>query len=289
MTALDMMEDSFPHGTTDGYRQGCRTNHCPAPIVCHVVRTRYASDWTFRKRIDAGWTAAEILAQDEVETVAATAAERASMEWQRWSRRDREHLARLHGEGYTYRIIARTLGRTTTGVATAAKRMGLTEAGRKRVNSAVVTEKGIVRMPWTDDALAELRRLTDEGVADEKIAAVLGRSKHAIHTKRNELKWHKQKAEKVIPHGSYAGYAAGCGKSPDCPSTPTCHEAAVVYWREQSEAKRRDAGTEPRKRFTEDDFAQVRELHAQGMTRRAIAAQVGMSGAYVGRIVKAAA
>ena len=244
MSALDMLEDGFPHGTVDGYTRGCRTNHCPAPITCSVVRTRYVSDWAFRKRVDAGWTAEQITEQDAVEAEAARVVARAV------ARREREK-ARAK--------------------AARAKRPARTGVGR----------------PWTDEDVAQLRRLTAACVSDVDIAERLDRGKHAVHTKRNELGIRRPDRDKTIPHGSYGGYAAGCRT--DCPSTPSCHEQAKVYWRDQSEAKRRENGAPPVKRYTEADYARVREMHAQGLSRREIAARVGMSGAYVGRLVRAAA
>ena len=204
MTALDMLDDSFPHGTMNGYRQGCKTGHCTAPITCSTVRTRYVSDWAFRKRVDAGWTAAQIQEADAAEAEAAKVAARAER------RRDREKAA-----------------------AKARRRAMPARTGRGR--------------PWTDEDVAELRRLTAACVSDVDIAAQLDRSKDAIHTKRNDLGLKRPDREKTIPHGTYAGYAGGCGKSPDCPSTPTCHEAAVVYWRDAAEKKRRAEGVPVRK------------------------------------------
>ena len=54
MSTLDLLDDSFPHGTPDGYRRGCRTAACPALIPCRTVHTRYAGDFSFAKLIDAG-------------------------------------------------------------------------------------------------------------------------------------------------------------------------------------------------------------------------------------------
>lgn len=64
MSTLDLLDDSFPHGTPDGYRRGCRTAACPALIPCRTVHTRYAGDFSFAKLIDAGTPLAEILERD---------------------------------------------------------------------------------------------------------------------------------------------------------------------------------------------------------------------------------
>ena len=64
MSTLDLLDDSFPHGTPDGYRRGCRTAACPALIPCRTIHTRYAGDFSFAKLIDAGTPLAEILERD---------------------------------------------------------------------------------------------------------------------------------------------------------------------------------------------------------------------------------
>ena len=67
MSTLDLLDDSFPHGTPDGYRKGCRTAACPALIPCRTVHTRYAGDYTFKRRLDSGMPHAEILELDRTD------------------------------------------------------------------------------------------------------------------------------------------------------------------------------------------------------------------------------
>lgn len=64
MSTLDLFDDSFPHGTPDGYRRGCKTIACPALIPCRTAHTRYSGDYTFARMIDAGMSLSEILEQD---------------------------------------------------------------------------------------------------------------------------------------------------------------------------------------------------------------------------------
>jgi hypothetical protein len=64
MSTLDLLTDTFPHGTPDGYRLGCRTAACPAVLPCRAVHTRYCGDFTFAKLIDAGVPLSEILERD---------------------------------------------------------------------------------------------------------------------------------------------------------------------------------------------------------------------------------
>ena len=67
MSTLDLLDDSFPHGTPDGYRQGCRSAACPAVIPCRTVHSRYSGDYSFARLIDAGVPLAEILERDAAE------------------------------------------------------------------------------------------------------------------------------------------------------------------------------------------------------------------------------
>lgn len=54
MRTIDLLDDSFPHGTPRGYADGCRGAACPAVISCRDVHRRYSGDWGFRKLVDAG-------------------------------------------------------------------------------------------------------------------------------------------------------------------------------------------------------------------------------------------
>lgn len=78
MSTLDLLDDSIPHGTPDGYRRGCRTIACPAVIPCRTVHTRYAGDYTFAKRLDSGMTLAEILELDAAAKAQARQRDRAA-------------------------------------------------------------------------------------------------------------------------------------------------------------------------------------------------------------------
>lgn len=64
MSTLDLLDDSFPHGTPNGYRRGCRTAACPALIPCRTVHTRYVGDFSFARLFDAGTPLTEILERD---------------------------------------------------------------------------------------------------------------------------------------------------------------------------------------------------------------------------------
>ncbi len=64
MSAFDLLDDTFPHGTVEGHRRGCRGAACPAPLACRDVKRRYDGDYGFKRQIDAGVPLEEILRRD---------------------------------------------------------------------------------------------------------------------------------------------------------------------------------------------------------------------------------
>lgn len=67
MSALDQLDDGFPHGTLEGYRRGCRGSSCGAALPCRDVYRRYNGDFGFRRLVDAGTPLEEILRRDAAE------------------------------------------------------------------------------------------------------------------------------------------------------------------------------------------------------------------------------
>lgn len=67
MRTIDIIEDRFPHGTPQGFANGCRGSGCPALISCRDIHTRYAGDWSFKRLIDAGTPLEEIIAREKAE------------------------------------------------------------------------------------------------------------------------------------------------------------------------------------------------------------------------------
>lgn len=89
-----MLDDSFPHGTVDGYNRGCKGSHCPAPMSCRDVRTRYHADWGFRKAVDAGTPVGELLEREQLASAAAVESDRLARVAERQARVDAERAAR---------------------------------------------------------------------------------------------------------------------------------------------------------------------------------------------------
>lgn len=76
MNAQIIHDPAHPHGTPEGYADGCKGSHCPAPVKCRDVHTRYVGDYSYRKAIDAGTTAVEIQQQEQEAAHAALEAKR---------------------------------------------------------------------------------------------------------------------------------------------------------------------------------------------------------------------
>lgn len=65
MSAADQLEDTFPHGSLEGYHRGCKGSRCAGLISCRDVYRRYAGDFGFKRAIDAGTPLEEIIRQDQ--------------------------------------------------------------------------------------------------------------------------------------------------------------------------------------------------------------------------------
>lgn len=58
----DIITDlAYPHGTVEGFQNGCTTNHCPSDVTCKTYHTRINGDYAFRRQIESGMTAIEIV------------------------------------------------------------------------------------------------------------------------------------------------------------------------------------------------------------------------------------
>lgn len=64
MNSTIIHDPTFPHGGKYGYILGCTGSHCPAKVACRDVHRRYVGDFAFRRLIDSGMTAADIIAAE---------------------------------------------------------------------------------------------------------------------------------------------------------------------------------------------------------------------------------
>lgn len=95
----DVITDlTFPHGTADGFRGGCNTNHCPSEVSCRTVHTRWVGDYAFRRQINAGMTPIEIvnLERKQAQEAAHAAQEAEKAERARRSTETREAARMRH-------------------------------------------------------------------------------------------------------------------------------------------------------------------------------------------------
>ncbi len=69
-SSLDRMEKIMEHGTKAGYDEGCHGSHCPGAVAvgmtCSQANTRFAGDASYRRRVQAGMSAAAIFADDQL-------------------------------------------------------------------------------------------------------------------------------------------------------------------------------------------------------------------------------
>lgn len=67
MSSADLLEDGFPHGTRQGYADGCRGGACPAGIEhglsCRRANMLASGDYRYQKLVKAGAKPAEIADQ----------------------------------------------------------------------------------------------------------------------------------------------------------------------------------------------------------------------------------
>lgn len=88
----------YPHGTVEGFQNGCTTNHCPADVTCKTYYTRINGDYAFRRQIESGMTAIEIvtLERKQAQEAAHAAQEAEKAERARRSTETREAARERH-------------------------------------------------------------------------------------------------------------------------------------------------------------------------------------------------
>lgn len=158
MSADILSDPTYPHGTVEGFTRGCRGSHCPGPMICREVHHRYQGDYAFRKAIDAGQTAAEVLHAEQEAVRAAEHARRAAIRAEVTKRRGTAggtprtrtpsgvrvpvtaYQKAIHElvtvKGYTDREVADALGKTREQTAAARKYLGLPANLANRSNRA---------------------------------------------------------------------------------------------------------------------------------------------------------
>jgi hypothetical protein len=258
VSALDLLVDGFPHGTKAGYDQGCKGAMCPAVIQCRDARRRYLSDMDYRRMVDAGATAEEVLAADaasrERDKDEARASARAEREAQRPPKPAREPKARRaagqrvewqHGTENGYR--RRGCRSDEQCPSTPSCRAVHAEAQRRRnaANQKPVVAHGT--LAGYNAGCFKVDCPATPSCADVNLAhhghIVLPTVKPVREPRppvtRRGTKWdHIEKQ----PHGTNASHARGCKTAEECPNfgtgEPTCLDAHKQYMREYRAARR---------------------------------------------------
>lgn len=128
MNADIITDTTYPHGTVEGFENGCTTGHCPGEVSCKTVFTRYMGDWAFRRQINEGVTPAEIIAKEALEQPAIarkpapapkTPTRKPKTPQRRTGSAHAEQVRELHGKGMLDKEIADQIGigrRTVTNI-----------------------------------------------------------------------------------------------------------------------------------------------------------------------------
>lgn len=262
MSAFDQLDDSFPHGSVEGYRAGCRGRICPAEMSCADVYLRYCGDYGFRRRIDAGETAAAIFESERAAREGAAArdraAQRAEVERRREAKEKREkragrprdprvaekhaEVARLHELGMNDPQIAEALGMSRPWVGKVRQELALPSLRSQGPRSGPAQP--------VEQRVAEIANLHAEGLTDPEIADSLGLSRIYVANLRRSAKLRANRVKRqpapkfaALPvvavaavdeelvHGTARGYELGCRKRSTCPSPFPCVDASLAAHR----------------------------------------------------------
>lgn len=210
---LDLLADIALHGTVDGYRAGCTGNHCPSPITCAEVYTRYSGDWGYRKAVNAGGHPAQLILQERenakaqrVRDIEANKAERkraAKADRDAERRRKGLHVPQprvkrepkpkreprpttaqlhgdriraLHGEGMSDASIGAILGIPQTTAQYVRKQVLKLPANRQTAAGSLIRARA--------ERITELHA---QGMTDDQIAADLGSTRATVWKAREKL------------------------------------------------------------------------------------------------------
>lgn len=215
MSALDLLEDGFPHGTREGWEQGCRGKHCPSleehGISCTDARLRYQGDYRFRKRVDAGLSVAEIAAAEREDTEAEKAAA----------------------------VAVRAQERANRAVAVVKPKRAPRASAKRPAETPLSPE------------LAEIAervkaRLQEDAHLSPKLAEVVASVKARLENGQPVKPVRKKRASGPLKHGSMYAWQQGCRTIEGCPNhalgEPTCVEVNRKYHREYLQKRRERAG-----------------------------------------------
>lgn len=204
----------FPHGTPDGYDQGCKTAPgCPALIPCKTVWVRYRSDWSFRRRFDAGESLEQIVAADLEAATADVLVEREARRVERTRTHEPREKRPVREPKPRRRVQHGTLG----GYRHLACRTGCPESPScAEVYAVANRERYAAKMLRVDPGWVPRER--------RRVPAKTGEQGSGGGIVRPEV---SDVSNPTFPHGTTEGYEAGCFTTA-CPATPTCAEVNLA-------------------------------------------------------------
>lgn len=263
MTGADVFVDGFPHGTSEGYTRGCKTeSHCPAPMPCVQVWMRERSDYGFAKKLAAGVPAWQIVADEQAEQ-ARMAAEAAA--------RDAEAKRVIGSRGGPAERERRRAERA----AATAERCEAERAEKTRLREAARAERAAQRA-----AARKPRELKPCGTSAAYVRGCrctdcveANRAYHREYARRRAAGAGKVRGGSER-HGTAYGFRNGCKRPEDCPVTPSCAEVVREYDRKRSRA----AGRPERVLVgAQDARAHVKALVASGVPVLEVARRADVS------------
>jgi hypothetical protein len=287
MSILKLIEDGFEHGTVRGFAEGCRGAHCPSEVSCRTVHMRYSGDYSFRKRIDAGMTVAEILELEASEAVvgaalvaaakhAAREAERARpvkaprvAREPRQPRQPREPRApRMSAEQREAKLAEQLAAREQRKAKRAAERAALRleretstaeERAQRAIERAAEREAKLTEKRAAREALRSPKPITHGTNAGYARGCQCGPCTDAHRSYHRE--YSARRRAQPIPaehHGTPYGYQLGCKNRDECPAEISCADASLA----EERRRRRENGIPARELVPSDTVrAHVVELH----------------------------
>lgn len=241
MSALDTLAPGFPHGTREGHAQGCKTSLCPGTeefgFSCSQAAMWFAGDYSFRKRVLAGMSPADIFAETEAAKIADAAAA----------------------------VVERAASKAAA--IAAAK-----PVKQKRVPVVRSPKPEVVRIPvdktpkhgtvamYRAGCFTEVGCPSRPSCATVNLAHVLGEELHIderVPAERARRRPRSSSGVRNPIHGTEYGRQMGCKTIEDCPNgvlgLETCVEYSRRYHREYAAARK--AGEGPREHGTASGYA----------------------------------
>lgn len=205
------MLESFVHGTPAGWLAGCKgagcVNHGTDLDTCARAWVRYQGDYSYRKRVDAGWSPERLREADLADVQAAVVVERA----QRQALRE---LVREAKPAKVSRLRAPTAPRQPK--SPVVREPKVPEHGTLAGYRAGCFTSACPASPTCEEV-----NLVRIGLLKEK--ATMRRQKNP-KPKQSEL---------PAEHGTLTMHRRGC-RGEDCPVSPSCAEVAKAFYSERN-------------------------------------------------------